>query len=1349
MNRAAAAAQRVAKPSEGAAASRAELKPAGVSNQMQQWLHGGVRAGPIAVGRSDDTAESEAHGLAERLVGGAKAPCSCGGTCAACHRGGAAGNAPRANGARPGEPLALGQREPFERRLGMPLGGVRIHRDSQTAALAEGLGARAFALGGDIGFGAGQYAPETQSGRRLLAHELAHVSLGHSGLRRDTSPFTPTSPTAGAPERCPGGCHQPNPPGQPNWDDIFAAGREGVPIKGPRDLLAEQPKAIAKELEGIEQNILGSRSAIFDQLEKDRVSPPPSLFSGFGGFDSGDPSLAAALLPDLKARYAAAAAAAAALETALEAAGAPKDPKLVDLAQVGDIPIELQEDTRSALNGYYLALSEFAAAADQAQIAREARQRAASEAEDQAFPKAPPPCPNCHTPNPPPRLRFVPPPRPLSPAPQRMAKDLPNVISALAAATSTQEWRRAEKDFTTAVSGMDDLLILALPERSTQAQNLAYLQNQKAELEQFQADHPTAVPIPAVFYPKDRVTQIDDPSGPPGAVTQIPQAIPWRFYLYRAPDLPGYAGPGVWILKDLTSPKGYENAEITYGPMDAFLDPPEALFNQLNTKYRFPEGMLYWTYPSGAPGQLETTEPWTVSDWLGAIGMTLAAIALIAGTVATLGLAAPATVPALAGIATAAGIGAAGFNIASTVTGLEEKKAYGLLTEEDKDRAIFSITLDIIGALSLGLGRLAAVAEAGAQAAETGAQASRFAGTLAALNGRYFFMVSRAAAVAKSAGLAANATQLLTTTVDFVKAFSAIRAQQGLTDDARDKALMKLVATSLLTGALLVISIRGELRAPTGGIQKMTGVDPEGRIIVGDEAPSAARPKAVAFESEPRTIPRQFETGETPPAEGLGRRQAGPQLDPNLPDDRVEVRIVYDETGRIIDANAFHGKTATAESIVIHEDIAELVRNEGEELRNLLYDARRQFGGEPPPLELQLELKKLFDEMKAIEKQLAGGALSDGRAADAGHKLKFLQTEIDTAKAAIADPTLRSAYPKGIVGVPVKPTETPRFNKAGEMVAPKGYPNPPEGHIYYLRDNGEFDLKPKSDYKGAARFTLEEVNGRYVASNREQIAQLTGRGLTDEIKAQLKAQGYVVQKNDVIRRPEGHAAPGKPQLVPLELDANNRLQIVEGAETAAEAQVRLRAALSEPQRKKLEKLEAAPERQDKKVVLVEGLYDTGVTWDKVLTKAKQKELRNLMRAEGVPDADIDRLINGLVGKTGTIKVVLGTDPIRTAANYRGLFSAQRGAPAPGMQVHHGDPLYLGGGHDPLNLFGVLDDPHGAVHGFFDELRLPPENPLGPSRLQPGELQNKAKPFARQAAAVVDPATGEVRFDFLK
>jgi hypothetical protein len=56
------------------------------------------------------------------------------------------------------------------------LSGVRIHTGERAAASARAVNALAYTFGHNIVFGAGQFAPTTQSGRHLLAHELAHVA---------------------------------------------------------------------------------------------------------------------------------------------------------------------------------------------------------------------------------------------------------------------------------------------------------------------------------------------------------------------------------------------------------------------------------------------------------------------------------------------------------------------------------------------------------------------------------------------------------------------------------------------------------------------------------------------------------------------------------------------------------------------------------------------------------------------------------------------------------------------------------------------------------------------------------------------------------------------------------------------------------------------------------------------------------------------------------------------------------------------------------------------------------------------------------------------------------------------
>ncbi|HKQ30040.1 MAG TPA: DUF4157 domain-containing protein, partial [Burkholderiales bacterium] len=75
----------------------------------------------------------------------------------------------------PGRPLDTATRGFFEPRLGHDLGNVRVHTDEQAAYSANSIDALAYTVGSHIAFDAGRYAPTTTAGKRLLAHELAHV----------------------------------------------------------------------------------------------------------------------------------------------------------------------------------------------------------------------------------------------------------------------------------------------------------------------------------------------------------------------------------------------------------------------------------------------------------------------------------------------------------------------------------------------------------------------------------------------------------------------------------------------------------------------------------------------------------------------------------------------------------------------------------------------------------------------------------------------------------------------------------------------------------------------------------------------------------------------------------------------------------------------------------------------------------------------------------------------------------------------------------------------------------------------------------------------------------------------
>lgn len=188
--------------------------PGDGGNQHLQalWRAGVIRA-KLAIGAPHDPAEAEADHAAEAAMRGAT-PCACGGTCATCSGGakvrrktagetapaGLHANVFRNGGGRPLDATTLGF---FGPRFGADFSRVRVHDDTAAAASARAIGARAFMAGNDIGFAPGEYAPGTNAGRWLLAHELAHVALEGDArapvVRRQPAPGVSPTPPAGPP----------------------------------------------------------------------------------------------------------------------------------------------------------------------------------------------------------------------------------------------------------------------------------------------------------------------------------------------------------------------------------------------------------------------------------------------------------------------------------------------------------------------------------------------------------------------------------------------------------------------------------------------------------------------------------------------------------------------------------------------------------------------------------------------------------------------------------------------------------------------------------------------------------------------------------------------------------------------------------------------------------------------------------------------------------------------------------------------------------------------------------------------------------------------------------------------
>lgn len=98
-----------------------------------------------------------------------------------------------------GEILAYDTRNSMEMAFGHDFSRVRIHNDSEAAALSHELSAQAFTHVNHIYFAKGRYEPGQSYGKRLLAHELTHVvQQGAAGIRSGKAQAAATAQT-GAP----------------------------------------------------------------------------------------------------------------------------------------------------------------------------------------------------------------------------------------------------------------------------------------------------------------------------------------------------------------------------------------------------------------------------------------------------------------------------------------------------------------------------------------------------------------------------------------------------------------------------------------------------------------------------------------------------------------------------------------------------------------------------------------------------------------------------------------------------------------------------------------------------------------------------------------------------------------------------------------------------------------------------------------------------------------------------------------------------------------------------------------------------------------------------------------------
>lgn len=136
----------------------------------------------LAVGATHDPLEQEADRVADQVLANTT-PTAAGATAPRIQRLAqpseasplAAPASVDATLAGAGQALEPALRRDMESRFGHDFSRVRVHADALAERSTRELRASAYTVGKHIVFGAGAYAPDTNVGRHLLAHELTHV----------------------------------------------------------------------------------------------------------------------------------------------------------------------------------------------------------------------------------------------------------------------------------------------------------------------------------------------------------------------------------------------------------------------------------------------------------------------------------------------------------------------------------------------------------------------------------------------------------------------------------------------------------------------------------------------------------------------------------------------------------------------------------------------------------------------------------------------------------------------------------------------------------------------------------------------------------------------------------------------------------------------------------------------------------------------------------------------------------------------------------------------------------------------------------------------------------------------
>ena len=153
------------------------------NREVERLLKSGVIQAKLKVNEPGDVYEQEADRIADRVMATPAHPATNGAAPPHIQRftGQPTGQMDAAPAsiykalASPGRPFEPALQQDMEQRFGYDFSKARVHSGAAAEQSAREVNANAYTVGHHIVFGAGRFAPATQEGRRLIAHELAHV----------------------------------------------------------------------------------------------------------------------------------------------------------------------------------------------------------------------------------------------------------------------------------------------------------------------------------------------------------------------------------------------------------------------------------------------------------------------------------------------------------------------------------------------------------------------------------------------------------------------------------------------------------------------------------------------------------------------------------------------------------------------------------------------------------------------------------------------------------------------------------------------------------------------------------------------------------------------------------------------------------------------------------------------------------------------------------------------------------------------------------------------------------------------------------------------------------------------